>query len=192
MPVSPRARSGWDQRVKLSFLSFPPTSAGVHRRHRPTGRGREGRASAGRGWAALHRRRASQGQIPQTGAGADDQRCPQRPGHAHGPQEAGDVRWVLLFWIISSTFQRERWKFKSSGLLFFFFFSISMLEEDLRAKKKVALICDFFFSFSLSLSNPLNLFWMTSSRINLNKMKPPPKLTLRVFILCQTHGIFLN
>lgn len=74
----------------------------------------------------------------------------------------------------------------------FFFFSISMLEEDLRAKKKVALICDFFFSFSLSLSNPLNLFWMTSSRINLNKMKPPPKLTLRVFFLCQTHGIFLN
>lgn len=187
MPVYPRARSGWDQRVKLSFLSFPPTSAGVHRRHRPTGRGREGRASAGRGWAALHRRRASQGQIPQTGAGADDQRCPQRPGHAHGPQEAGDVRWVLLFWIISSTFQRERWKFKSSGLLFFFFLD-QYAGGRPPSKKKSRFDLWFFFS----LSNPLNLFWMTSSRINLNKMKPPPKLTLRVFFLCQTHGIFLN
>lgn len=152
MPVSPRARSGWDQRVKLSFLSFPPTSAGVHRRHRPTGRGREGRASAGRGWAALHRRRASQGQIPQTGAGADDQRCPQRPGHAHGPQEAGDVRWVLLFWIISSTFQRERWKFKSSGLLFFFFSRSVCWRKTSEQKKKSLWSVIFFFLFpSLSL-----------------------------------------
>lgn len=152
MPVNPRARSGWDQRVKLSFLSFPPTSAGVHRRHRPTGRGREGRASAGRGWAALHRRRASQGQIPQTGAGADDQRCPQRPGHAHGPQEAGDVRWVLLFWIISSTFQRERWKFKSSGLLFFFFSRSVCWRKTSEQKKKSLWSVIFFFLFpSLSL-----------------------------------------
>lgn len=152
MPVNPRARSGWDQRVKLSFLSFPPTSAGVHRRHRPTGRGREGRASAGRGWAALHRRRASQGQIPQTGAGADDQRCPQRPGHAHGPQEAGDVRWVLLFWIISSTFQRERWKFKSSGLLFFFFFrSVCWRKTSEQKKKSLWSVIFFFFFFPLSL-----------------------------------------
>lgn len=152
MPVSPRARSGWDQRVMLSFLSFPPTSAGVHRRHRPTGRSREGRASAGRGWAALHRRRASQGQIPQTGAGADDQRCPQRPGHAHGPQEAGDVRWVLLFWIISSTFQRERWKFKSSGLLFFFFSRSVCWRKTSEQKKKSLWSVIFFFLFpSLSL-----------------------------------------
>lgn len=152
MPVNPRARSGWDQRVKLSFLSFPPTSAGVHRRHRPTGRGREGRASAGRGWAALHRRRASQGQIPQTGAGADDQRCPQRPGHAHGPQEAGDVRWVLLFWIISSTFQRERWKFKSSGLLFFFFFFRSVCWRKTSEQKKKSLWSVIFFFLFPSLS----------------------------------------
>ena len=96
MTVSPRAHSGSDQRVNLLFSHILPASTGVHRRHRATGRSREGRTAAGRRWAALYRRRASKGQIPQTGAGADDQRCPQRPSHAHGPQETGDVRWVLL------------------------------------------------------------------------------------------------
>lgn len=142
MTVSPRAHSGSDQRVNLLFSHILPASTGVHRRHRATGRSREGRTAAGRRWAALYRRRASKGQIPQTGAGADDQRCPQRPSHAHGPQEAGDVRWVLL--LNHQLHISVRALEKQRPLVF----SISMLEEDLRAKK--ALIWDFFFS-SLSL-----------------------------------------
>lgn len=89
-------------------------------------------------------------------------------------------------------FSESAGSLKAAASCFFFFSRSVCWRKTSEQKKKVALICDFFFSFSLSLSNPLNLFWMTSSRINLNKMKPPPKLTFRVFILCQTHGIFLN
>lgn len=73
------------------------TPTGLHRRHRAARRGRERRTPAGRGRADLYRRRARQGQISQTGAGADDQRGTQRPSDAHGAQEAAGVRWVCRY-----------------------------------------------------------------------------------------------
>lgn len=71
-----------------------PPHAGLHRRHRAARRRREGRPPASRGRAAVHRRSASQGQIPQAGAGADDQRRTQRSSHADGAEEADACRWV--------------------------------------------------------------------------------------------------